>query len=56
MKALVERPAATEGMAAGKWVLLDYRDVVVHIFLPEQRGFYRLDRLWGDAEDVTPAP
>jgi ribosome-associated protein len=42
-----------EGLAQGRWVLLDYVDFVVHIFHPTLRAFYQLERLWGDAE-VTP--
>lgn len=38
-----------EGYSNLQWVLLDYVDVVVHIFLPELREFYSLERLWGDA-------
>lgn len=38
-----------EGRQAGRWVLVDYVDVVVHVMLPEEREKYRLDRLWGDA-------
>lgn len=38
-----------EGMAAGRWVLLDFVDFVVHVFHPALREFYQLDRLWGDA-------
>lgn len=38
-----------EGLAQGRWVLLDYVDVVIHIFHPAAREFYQLDRLWGDA-------
>jgi len=37
-----------EGFAAGEWVLVDFWDVVVHIFVPEIREFYGLERLWGD--------
>lgn len=54
-KACGERPLNREGMQLGEWVLLDYVNVVVHIFLPEKRQFFRLERLWGDAriEPVT---
>jgi ribosome-associated protein len=39
----------TEGEREGEWVLLDYLDFVVHIFTPQAREFYRLDRLWREA-------
>ena len=38
-----------EGLAAGRWVLLDFVDFVVHVFHPVLREFYQLERLWGDA-------
>jgi ribosome-associated protein len=41
-------PLRTEGMSAATWVLLDFGDVVVHVFLEETRAFYELERLWGD--------
>ena len=41
-----------EGMAQGRWVLLDYVDFVVHLFHPTLRSFYQLERLWSDAEVV----
>ncbi len=44
-----ERPWHVEGMEHLQWVVLDYVDVVVHLFLPEKRDFYNLERLWGDA-------
>lgn len=43
------RPRHTEGNAESGWLLLDYGDVVVHVFLEATRGFYALERLWGDA-------
>lgn len=44
-----------EGYQASRWILLDYVDVVVHIFLQETRDFYALEKLWGDAkvEELT---
>jgi len=45
-------PHHIEGHRAGGWVLMDYRDVIVHIFTKEAREFYSLERLWGDAERV----
>jgi ribosome-associated protein len=41
-----------EGLPQGRWVLLDFVDVVVHVFHPRLREFYQLERLWGDAEIV----
>lgn len=43
------RPAHIEGLRQGEWVLLDFIDLVVHVFVAEKREFYRLERLWGDA-------
>ena len=42
------KPRSIEGLADASWVLMDYGDVVVHVFLAETREFYDLDRLWGD--------
>lgn len=42
-------PHHVEGLGQGRWVLLDYVDFVVHVFHPESREFYQLERLWGDA-------
>lgn len=41
-------PFHIEGYESGKWILVDYIDFVVHIFLPRQREYYNLERLWGD--------
>lgn len=49
-KKLGERAWHKEGFTHRNWVLLDFVDVVVHIFLPETRSFYGLEKLWGDAE------
>ena len=46
------RPHHVEGEREGEWVLMDYIDFVVHIFVEDKRGFYRLERLWGDAAPV----
>lgn len=42
-------PRRVEGSAQAGWILMDYLDVVVHIFTPETRQFYRLEQLWGEA-------
>jgi ribosome-associated protein len=52
LAALGAKPAHVEGYDRSEWVLLDYFDFVVHIFAPETRVFYGLERLWGSAERV----
>ena len=47
------RPLHVEGLRGGHWVLIDYGDLVVHLFQPEPREFYGLERLWADAPDRT---
>jgi ribosome-associated protein len=43
------RPAAVDGFPASQWIVLDYLQVVVHVFHREKRAFYSLEDLWGDA-------
>ena len=47
------KPLLVEGTAPGRWVLLDYGDFIFHIFTEETRRFYGLERLWGDAPNVS---
>jgi ribosome-associated protein len=42
-------PERVEGLGEGRWILMDYVDVVVHIFTPHTREYYRLEQLWGEA-------
>lgn len=48
------RPLHVEGHSPASWILLDYGDFIVHVFLDETRSHYGLERLWRDAPDVTP--
>ncbi len=48
-------PRRVEGLGEARWVLMDYLDVVVHVFTPETRDYYRLDELWGDVPSVEVA-
>lgn len=52
LKRLGERPHHVEGADSAHWILLDYVDVVVHIFLGDVRSFYGLERLWGDVPQL----
>ena len=47
------RTLSVEGYAQGSWVLMDYGDFVLHIFQEDRREYYALERLWGDAPEVT---
>lgn len=47
------RPLHAEGIREGQWILLDYGDFVFHVFDQERRDFYRLERLWADAPNLT---
>jgi ribosome-associated protein len=56
-------PRRVEGTGEARWILMDYFDIVVHVFVPEVRDFYRLEQLWGDVprlelelEDVPSRP
>jgi ribosome-associated protein len=58
MDALAEegvKPAHVEGYDRSEWILLDYFDFIVHVFAPETRAFYGLERLWGNAERLEVA-
>jgi ribosome-associated protein len=55
LKAVGRRPLSIEGYSSAAWILLDYGDVVFHVFHDEARRFYGLERLWGDAPDATAA-
>jgi ribosome-associated protein len=50
-------PRRVEGLTQAHWILMDYLDVVVHVFTPETREYYRLEQLWGEApsRDMSPA-
>ena len=47
------KPLLVEGTTPGRWILIDFGDFIVHIFTEETRRFYGLERLWGDAPNVT---
>ncbi|MCS6903942.1 MAG: ribosome silencing factor [Bacteroidia bacterium] len=47
---LNEKPWKTEGLRRAEWIIMDYVNVVVHIFLPRVREYYKLEELWGDAQ------
>jgi ribosome-associated protein len=50
------KPALTEGYERGQWVLIDYFDFIVHIFVAATREYYGLERLWGDAKKIEIEP
>ena len=56
LRAAGHRPWHVEGMEQRRWVLIDLVDIVVHVFLPQAREYYALERLWGDAEPMALRP
>jgi ribosome-associated protein len=56
LELLDRKPLRIEGRQPGSWVLLDYGDLVVHLFLPETREYFDLERLWGDAPRLAWEP
>lgn len=48
------RPKAIEGIRNSSWVLMDYGDIIVHVFSKEDRLFYDLERIWRDGRDIQP--
>jgi ribosome-associated protein len=53
MKARGLLPRRVEGLSESRWILMDYLDVVVHVFTPETREYYRLEQLWGEAPSLA---
>lgn len=53
MKARGVLPRRVEGVSEAKWILMDYLDVVVHVFTPDTREYYRLEQLWGEAPSLS---
>jgi ribosome-associated protein len=49
-------PRRVEGVTESRWILMDYLDVVVHVFTPDTRAYYRLEQLWGEVPSRTFAP
>jgi ribosome-associated protein len=52
LRAAKARPAHVEGYDRAEWVLMDFFSFIVHVFTPQTREFYSLERLWGDAERI----
>jgi ribosome-associated protein len=50
------KPWGTEGQTHGRWILMDYAELVVHLFIPELREYYHLEKLWNDARITFPEP
>ncbi len=52
LRAAKNKPAHVEGYKRGEWILMDFFTFIVHVFTPQTRDFYSLERLWGDAERI----
>lgn len=52
LRAAKTRPSLVEGYRRAEWILMDFFDFVVHVFTPDTRSFYALERLWGNAERI----
>ena len=46
------KPSFIEGYHSNNWIIMDYHDVIVHVFLNETRNYYELERIWADAQEV----
>ena len=55
-EAYERHPVPTEGLGEGQWVLYDYGEVIVHIFMPREREFYDLEAFWGHAQEIPFVP
>jgi ribosome-associated protein len=53
LKARGVLPRRVEGVSEARWILMDYLDVVVHVFTPDTREYYRLEQLWGEAPSLA---
>ncbi|MCM8785017.1 MAG: ribosome silencing factor [Candidatus Omnitrophica bacterium] len=47
-----QQPISIEGLEDGKWIVIDYGEIIIHIFLEETRNYYKLEKLWADAKVV----
>lgn len=56
LSALGIQPRRVEGQQAARWIVMDYGTIIVHIFHPEDREFYRLERLWSDGSNRLALP
>jgi ribosome-associated protein len=56
LRAAGQVPVGVEGAESGRWALIDYFDVVIHVFRPEVRDYYQIERLWNDAGVLAVPP